>query len=269
MPLTVQDILKILEDFAPVNLAESWDNVGLMVGNPEQRVSSILLGLDPTEDLITEAVSSNANVIITHHPLIFHPLKSLNTNTATGQFIARAISHSISVISCHTNLDSTTGGVSDILAEGLGLEQTKPLTYSSSDLSCEQCGLGRVGIFSTPVTPDDFIDRLKNTCSPPWLLASGSRPSIITKAAVCGGSCSELAPQAKNAGAQVFVTAEVKHNIARWAEQENFWVIDAGHFSTEQPAIIALEVMLQKQLNELSETIPVHSAIQASPMQLI
>jgi len=235
MPATVKDILDIIEIIAPAKLAESWDNVGLMIGRPTAPVDKILLGLDPTPSLLDEATALDSNVVITHHPIIFHPLKSVQLEQPDGRFIDKAIRKKINIISCHTNLDSTSEGVSDALARQIGLEQTEPLVaYSSSE---NTMGLGRIGNLPTPIPPADFIERLKAACSPPWLLGAGSPPEQITRVAICGGSCSELAETALRHGAQVFVTAEVKHSIARWAEQAGLWIIDAGHFATENPAM--------------------------------
>jgi dinuclear metal center YbgI/SA1388 family protein len=248
MPPTVQDILNIIEKIAPASLAESWDNVGLMIGNHSDRVQSILLGLDPTLPLLDEAVSLGSNLLITHHPAIFHPLRSVTLDHPDGRFLSSALSRKMNVISCHTNLDAAHGGVSDCLAGRLGLTDIQPL--SCEDSHDTRTGLGRTGNFSEPVSPDDFIRRLKKACDPPWILTAGPQPEKIDRAAVCGGSCSELAESAMQAGAQVFVTAEVKHSVARWAEEAGMWVIDAGHFATENPAMSRLAHSLSRQADQ-------------------
>jgi dinuclear metal center YbgI/SA1388 family protein len=234
MPVTVQDILNIIETIAPADLAEEWDNVGLMIGDPAAPVHSILMGLDPTLPLLEEAGACGANLLITHHPFLFHPLKSINLGSPEGRFVEYALRHRINVIGCHTNLDSATEGVSDSLAGRLGLADTAPLVVRPGT---DQCGMGRIGGYREPVTADEFIVKLKGACSPPWLLATANRPASISRVAVCGGSCSELAATALEKGAQVFVTSEVKHSTARWAEQAGLWVVDAGHFATENQAL--------------------------------
>lgn len=246
MPPTVQDILDIIETIAPADLAESWDNVGLMVGNPSDEVRSILLGLDPTLPILAEAEALGANLAITHHPIIFHPLKSVHFEHPDGRFIHEAIRRHINVISCHTNLDAAVPGVSDALAGLLGLIDTEPL--APREINGVRTGLGRVGNLPAPVPAEEFIRLLRKACAAPWLLAAGPRPEKITRAAVCGGSCSDLAETALHAGAQVFVTAEVKHNIARWAEQTGMWIIDAGHFATENPGMNNLAMLLADHL---------------------
>ncbi|MDH3330435.1 MAG: Nif3-like dinuclear metal center hexameric protein, partial [Desulfobulbaceae bacterium] len=212
MPPTVQDILEIIETIAPASLAEEWDNVGLMIGNPSDQVHSILIGLDPTLQLLDEADALGSNLVITHHPIIFHPLKAVRLEQPDGRFINRAIRKNINVISCHTNLDSAITGVSDSLADILGLIDTEPLVAQDSDTL--QAGIGRIGNFPEPVSAGDFISQFKAACHPSWLLEAGLRPEKISRVAVCGGSCSELAETAMHSGAQVFVTAEVKHSVA-------------------------------------------------------
>lgn len=248
MRATVQDILNIIEKIAPANLAEEWDNVGLMIGNPSAPVEGVLVGLDPTPALLDEAAERKANLLITHHPFIFHPLKSVQLNRPDGFFIERAIRNNINVIGCHTNLDSAAEGVSRSLARKLGLADAGPMVaHPGSD----GCGLGCIGRYAEPVTGDGFADRLRKACSPPWLLATANKPARIECAAVCGGSCSDLAPLALEMGAQVFVTAEVKHSMARWAEAAGLWLIDAGHFATENQALAGFADKLAEELGDV------------------
>ena len=264
---TVQDLLNILNDIAADDLAEAWDNVGLLIGSPHHRITSVLLALDPTVELIDQAQNYGAELVITHHPAIFHPLKSLRTDQPVGNFISSALQAGISVIGCHTNLDSTRGGVSDVLAHTLGLVNTKPLV---ADKSCnDACGLGRIGNLETAVTPADFIAGLYNALSPPWLLEAGPRPERVGRVAVCGGSCSDLSETALQADADVFLTAEIKHAVARWAEEAGLWLIDGGHFATENPAMPALQQLLTHRLKQADMAVQIHSARQDPPLKLI
>ncbi len=268
MSPTVQDILDIIEKIAPASLAEPWDNVGLMIGNPSEQITSILLGLDPTLSLLDEAAALGTNLLITHHPVIFHPLKSVHLGQPDGRFLQKALNSKINIISCHTNLDSVVRGVSDSLAIQMGLTDTEPLAGQNSGEF--PTGLGRIGNFNKPISPDDFIKRLKAACSPPWILAAGPRPEKIERAAVCGGSCSELAELAQQSGAQVFVTAEVKHNIARWAEEAGLWIIDAGHFSTENPAMSHFARYLAREADKNFTGLEIKvTEKQAAPLQLL
>ena len=264
---TVQDILNILKVIAAEDLAETWDNVGLLIGSPQNRVTSVLIALDPTVDLIAQAQNIGAELVITHHPAIFHPLKTLRTDQPVGCFVSSAVQANITVIGCHTNLDSTPGGVSDVLAQALGLEKTEPLVAGNS---CNNaCGLGRIGNLKAAVPADTFITGIYEAPSPPWLLEAGPRPELVSRVAVCGGSCSDFAETALSAGADVFITAEVKHAVARWAEQAGLWLIDGGHFATENPAMPALQQMLADRLQQEDIAVQLHIARQDPPLKLI
>ncbi len=268
MALFIQDIIDILQKIAPVELAETWDNVGLLVGNPSAEAQSILVALDPSSALLDEAESKGANVVITHHPVIFHPLKALRTDRPTGNLLAAAAKKNIHLIACHTNLDSATGGVSDILASKLELQNTTPLIPQHNGTE-SSCGLGRIGQCKRPMTPAECIEQLRRACDAPWLLEAGCRPTQVNTIAVCGGSCSEFAETAMEAGADVFVTAEVKHSIARWAEEARFWIIDGGHFATEQLAIAPLQERLQQEISTRNLDNYVYGAQQSPPLTMV
>ena len=264
---TVRDFLTILQQIAPENLAEEWDNVGLLVGDPRQRVRRVLLALDPTSALIDQAAAGQFDLVVTHHPVIFRPLKTVRTDTPTGRFIAAALRGRMSVIACHTNLDAVQSGVSDHLAQSLGLTGIRPLVPSREE--CDpSCGLGRIGTLFEPVSAPAFLDRLRQACSPPWILEAGTRPEQVAMAAVCGGSCSDLAETALHQGADVFVTAEVKHSVARWAADAGLWLLDAGHFATEQSAMLIFRDMLLQHIAAHSLDITVDVAIQQPPLNL-
>jgi len=264
---TVQDILNILQDIAPDDIAETWDNVGLLIGSPHNRITSVLVALDPTVDLISQAENIRAELILTHHPAIFHPLKALRTDQPTGNFIRSALQANINVIGCHTNLDATPGGVSDVLASTLHLRDTEPLVAGKNGTA--SCGLGRIGNLADPLSPHMFISTIYAGISPPWLLEAGPRPERISRVAVCGGSCSDFAETALAAGADVFLTAEVKHAVARWAEEAGLWLIDGGHFATERPAMTALQYILADRINQSGLDVRLCVADQEPPLQLI
>ncbi len=267
MSATVQHLIDILQEIAPPSLAESWDNVGLLVGSDREAVRGVLLGLDPLPALLAEAERLDANLVITHHPAIFRPLPAIRTDHPAGRFIRHAISAGINVIGCHTNLDAAPGGVSDVLALRLGLEDVRPLVARDDGL--EECGLGRLGDLRPPLAAGAFLDRLRTALAPPWLLAAGPRPAQVRRVAVCGGSCSEFAENALRAGADVYITAEVKHATARWAEEAGLWIIDAGHFATENPAMAALQKRLQSALAERGMETEIHLARQEPPLRAV
>ncbi len=264
--VNVQDLLNILQHIAPDTLARNWDNVGLLVGSPYNRVTSVLLALDPLPSLIAEAQEYSAELIITHHPAIFHPLKSLRTDRPEGRFIAAALRAGISVIGCHTNLDAACGGVNDVLARALGLTEILPLVPEKDD---PICGMGRIGRLPVQVSAQVFLHRLREAVPFPWLLEAGPRPASVAQVAVCGGSCSDLTRTAYSAGADIFITSEIKHDVARLAEEIGMWLLDGGHFSTENPAMSGLMELLADRMNQAGMDVRLHLARQEAPLRLV
>jgi len=260
--ITVKDLLHELDEIAAFGLAEQWDNVGLMVGDPDHLIEGVLVALDPTEELLAEANECGADCIITHHPLIFNPLKAIYTNQPLGRFLSQALKNEISVIGCHTNLDQAVGGVNDVLASSLGMVATRPLapTVKSHDAADSEIGFGRVGRLAVTLSREVFIERLCVFFNLPTLRVAGQIPEKISTVAVCGGSGSELAEAAFAGGAQVYITGEVKHSTARWAEASGFCIIDAGHFATEKPVIESLVKTLESVFAEKKISIPVKSS---------
>lgn len=231
MTITVKDILDKINQVAPFSLAESWDNNGLIIGSPDSPVTRILVGLDPCLNMLDEAVSRDCNLVITHHPAIFKPLPSIDLSTPGGKFIQHALSNQISVIACHTNLDSAVDGVSDALGRAVGIQNMEPIIKSGSPL--EGTGMGRIGTVEEQ-EGHAFIQMMLAALELDSVQVAGSIPPSVKKVAVCGGSGSDLAPKAQSLGADIYITAEVKHSTARWAEEAGLCIVDGTHFSTEQ-----------------------------------
>lgn len=242
MTARVKDILDSLNTLAPFHLAEPWDNVGLLVGNPDREVTAILAGLDPTCALVDEAVALGANTIVTHHPIIFKPLTAIDTAVPSGHLLEKALSNRIAIIGCHTNYDNTAEGVSTVLARQLGLENLSPLVPAGAD----GIGLGRIGTFAAPLSAADFLTRVLDVLGLESVQMAGRLPDKITRVAVCGGSGSEFAEQARRVGADVYLSAEIKHNVAVWAGETGFCIIDGTHYATEKPAVGALVAQLEQ-----------------------
>jgi dinuclear metal center YbgI/SA1388 family protein len=254
MTATVQNILDILDTEAPFSLAESWDNVGLLVGNPQQLVTGVLAGLDPTNNLVNEAVERGCNVIITHHPVIFKPLTAINTGVPEGKLLEKALSNQIAIIGCHTNFDSAEEGVSDYLGQQLGVSNMIPLLTHSE--TSETTGIGRIGKLPGPVSAKEFLGRVLTSLNLPGVQLTGKLPEKIQTVAICGGSGSDLAPIAFKRGADVYISAEIKHATAIWANENNFCIIDGTHYATEKPAVSLLVKKLQQSNDNAGWEIP-------------
>ncbi len=355
--MTVNDILHIIEQRAPKELCWQGDNVGLQVGSPKQKVKKILVTLDVTEKVINEARKANANLIISHHPLIFTPLKSLTPEHRTSKLALMLVKADISLIAAHTNLDFTNNGVSIVLAERLGLQNIKVLApqkevlkkitvfvpvghvdavmqamsnagagaignYDSCSFQLQgtgtfrglggskpyigskgkterveevrlemivyswklnsvihamkaahpyeeiaydvyslenevnQMGAGAIGEMKRPMKLEMFLKHVGKVLRVPALRFTGKKNSTIKRVAVCGGSGSQLISNAIAAGADAYITADVKYHTFQDAE-EKIVLIDAGHYETESPVLQSLSAYLKENSFNRRERIPV------------
>jgi dinuclear metal center YbgI/SA1388 family protein len=245
-PVGLDRILGILEELAPPDLAEGWDNVGLMVGSPADPISGILVSLDATEEAVLAARQTGANLLLTHHPLLFKPLSAVNPSEPTGAVVVRAIQEKVAILAAHTNLDSAQGGVNDVLAGLLGLERTRPLVPSPDHAGA---GLGRLGEFEQSRTLGETAQMVKKALGVEAVRVVGSVDRPIRRVAVCGGSGGDLVSPAKAAGAELLLTGEIAHHRAREAEFLGLALIEAGHYATEIPVIPVLAGRIEKALN--------------------
>lgn len=234
----VKDILQFIETIAPTHLKMDWDNVGLLCGRGDQEVRTILVALDPFPHVCDEAVEVGADLLVTHHPLIFEPLKSVTDQTTIGQSIQKLIANNIAAINAHTNLDCAEGGVNDTLAERLGLTDI-------SVIGSEH--LLRVGSFQSTLLT--FLEHVKAKLNCQGLrYVDGGKP--VCRIAVGGGSCGSALPEVIAAGCDTFVTADVKYNQFWDAKAFGINLIDAGHFQTENPVCGVLAEKLQAAFPE-------------------
>ncbi len=347
MSIKCQVVMDSMDKIAPRILAESWDNVGLLIGSPAQNIERILVCLDVSEAVIERAVQEKYDLIIAHHPLIFKPIKNLRTDLPLGHMLSRLLKHDIAVYAAHTNLDTARGGVNDVLTELLLLKNVKPLdisyeeelvklavfvpveykdivqtaignagagqigNYSHCSFSVigagqflplaeakpfkGKCGvletvneirletilpakflnkvvkamlkvhpyesvgydvyslknkgnvegMGRIGELSEPTTIDEFAKTVKNALSTNQLRVVKSGNKVVRKVALCSGSGAEFIGKAAYAGADVFITGDVKYHEAQRAVEQGIHLIDAGHFGTEMPVVQVLAERLR------------------------
>jgi dinuclear metal center YbgI/SA1388 family protein len=233
----VTEVLALLEEIAPSQLAESWDNPGLQVGSPSQEITRILATLDPTPQAIRFAEERQAQLLLTHHPLIFKPLRSVDFSVFPGEVILEAARKGISVIAAHTNLDAAKGGLNDILAELLGLKNLEVLDElkPTMNASCE-VGLGRVGDLPNDLSLSELVDRVKEALGTKKLRILGDQRARVRRIAVVGGSGGSLLPLAKKKGADLLLTGDVGHHQALEARLLGIGLLDGGHFSMEKVA---------------------------------
>ena len=257
---TVAQIMNIMEEIAPRRLAEDWDNPGLLIGSPAQEIKKILVVLDVTERTVNMAVEVGAELIVSHHPLIFKPLKKIRTDLPAGKLLQRILQKNIAVFAAHTNLDSVEGGVNDVLANRLGLTKIRPLMQTPGG----EPGLGRIGELEQTTGIDEFVASLKDSLHLKNLrLISGNREKI-KKVALCGGSAAEFIDKAAMLGADVYVTGDIRYHDAQHAAELGIYAIDAGHFGTEYPIVDELTKKLKADCKSASLAVEIIADTEAT-----
>lgn len=258
MSLKVKDICSLLEQFAPVSLSEDYDNVGLMVGNTENTVSSIMIALDCTLAVIDEAIEKNCNLIISHHPLLFKKPSNITNETLQGTKIIKLIKSNISLYSSHTNLDSAIGGVNDKLVKILGfskaevIEPAISLKQSETNLINSSIpGIGRLVTLDHTILLCDLCEIVKEKLGIPVLRYVGEERKSIKKIAIITGSGSDYLAVSRELGADCIITGDITYHYASDYSEMNIAIIDAGHFFTEWPAFREFGLVIQAKIREL------------------
>ncbi len=243
----VADLAEFLETFAPAALAEPWDNVGLLVGRLEQPVMRVMTCLTITPESVSEAIAERADLIVTHHPLPFRPLKRLTGETPEGQMLLDLIGATIAVYSPHTAFDSAAEGINQRLAAGLELQDIVPLV-PTSELGQ---GAGRHGRLAKPCSLTDLTGLVKKLLGIPQAQAVGPLDRTVTQVAVACGSAGEFLTPAQAAGCDALVTGEVRFHTALEAEALGMGLVLAGHFASERFALDALAGVLARQFRDI------------------
>jgi dinuclear metal center YbgI/SA1388 family protein len=227
------DVLELLEEIAPSRLAEAWDNPGLQVGSYSQEIRKVFLALDPTLRTLRRAQDRDAQLLVTHHPLILKPLSRVDINIYPGEVIFEAVRGEISVVSAHTNLDVARGGINDILAGLLDLRDVTVLEEREGEYGVE---LGRIGDLPEPAGLSVVVERVKGILGSRNVNVAGKAVDRIRRLAVVGGSGGGLVSLAFDRGADLLLTGDVSYHQALEAEFLGIAMLDAGHFSTEKTA---------------------------------
>lgn len=241
----VADILGIMDGIAPRELAEGWDNPGLLIGRADAEVNAALLCVDATEQVISEARELGAELIIAHHPLMFRAIKQVRDDDPEGHVICEMIRGGLNMIAAHTNLDMAQGGVNDALAAALGLKDV------SAPEPLIRLGCVREAEFGE--LAECFADALGAR-----VLTYGGVKTRVSRVALCSGAGGSEIDAAARCGAQVFLTGEMKHSDIIRARQLGLCVICVGHFETERVVLSPLANGLQTRLNELQYKVKVY-----------
>ena len=237
--MTVKELYTFLNEKIPPSLSCPWDNDGMMCcPDPEATVKRVLVALDITADVVKAAVSGGYDLILSHHPLIFSPLRALNHDDPIAKKVIRLIRGGIAAFSFHTRLDAVKGGVNDLLAERLGLCNVAPFGVDGEEI-------GRIGELPQETTLSVFAASVKHATGAPFVtLSDAGRP--VRRVAVLGGSGSDDVLAAVRAGADTYLSGELKHNWLTEAPERSINLIAAGHFYTENQVCNRLcELVLQ------------------------
>ena len=239
--MKVREVTSVIEAFAPLSLQESYDNSGLIVGRYDDEVSKILLAVDVTEEVIDEAVEQGCDMIITHHPIIFQPVKRFNSASPAERCVEQAIRRGIVLYAAHTNLDSTPQGMSWRVAQILGLKNVEVMQATSSD----GAGFGVVGELNEATPSLDFMRQVMEKFGVKALRHSDIVKPEVKRVAICTGSGGSLIDVARASGADIYLTADLKYND--FMRHENSIILaDMGHFESEYCAIELLFDILSK-----------------------
>ena len=234
---TVKDIFDFIGTVAPSYMKENWDNVGLNCGRMDKEVTTILVALDPFEGVCKEAADMGANLLVTHHALLWNP-GFITDETQQGKNTLFLIEKGIPCINAHTNLDCAPGGVNDTLAQVLGLTDVKVVNPVGTDAQGREYGLLRSGTVE-PQALEPFLQHVKDVLGCPGLRYADGGKSVH-KVCVGGGACGSELMEAYEAGCDTFVTADVKYNQFWDSKDLGMTIIDAGHFYTENPVVKVL-----------------------------
>jgi dinuclear metal center YbgI/SA1388 family protein len=271
---TLGQVLVAVEELWPASLAEEWDSVGPVVGRPQREVKRIMFAVDPTLEVVADAVARGTDLLITHHPLLLRPVNSVAATGFKGEAVHLLIESGCALVTAHTNADSAIGGVSDVLADIFGLTDTQPLAPSKDGLPEE--GIGRVGMLPEPLQLHEFASRVFSAMPAVagGVRVAGERAGIVRKVAVCGGAGDSLFDAVRASEADVYVTADLRHHPASEAREAALngkpYLIDVSHFASEWLWLPTAADALKNVLHDLGHDVEVAvSAINTDPWDFI
>jgi len=254
--IRLQNIFDLLEEMAPSSLAEEWDTVGLQIGNADLAAKGVIVALDPSLNAIEATAEEGFNLLLTHHPLFFGNINSIDMATAFGKSIKAAVDHNVTIFSAHTNLDSARGGLNDMLADILRIYNSLPLKPLRRS-ALGNAGLGRIGEMRDAVRLEEVASSVKERLGLNAIRVMGNYDAELRTVAICAGSGGDLLEDAFNYGADLYMTGDIKYHHARKAEELGIALIDFGHFSSEKRAMKSFAHRIGQELRAMDIRIPV------------
>lgn len=270
-------MIQLMEKMAPPFLAESWDNCGLQVGSLQWTVRKVWVALDPLYLVLSAAAEQGVDLLITHHPLIFKPLKSIDLDTQEGKAIAVALKAQMAIYAAHTNLDSAKNGINDVLAHKIGLKDLEPLVPAKPDDAHDDeiagggsAGMGRMGRVDQSTTVMNFAQEIKTRLGLTQIKVAGKTDRPVRRVAVCSGSGGSLLSNFLASGADLFVSGDLRYHDARAIEEAGRALIDIGHFASEHLMVDALYHHLDRAVSRAGWAVEVAPCrIEQDPFKLI
>ncbi|MCL2234214.1 MAG: Nif3-like dinuclear metal center hexameric protein [Firmicutes bacterium] len=251
--MLIKELTKIIEDFAPskYQYVELDDNIGLIVGDENESITKVICCLDVTESVINEAIKENANLIISHHPVIYRPIRNITAQTPQGRKLQKAIKHGISIYSAHTNLDFCPDGINDYCMKVLGLVSTEVLCETKNNVP-----FGRIGILEKEIKIDDFVSQVEKIFNDKVKVVPSENSKTVKKIALLnggGGGDTFLIDEAVKSGCDTLMTADVPHHNAIHALEMGLNLIEPAHYSMEHIFIPELVRILKEKTNNKIE----------------
>lgn len=231
--MKIKTLIKKLGKEFPINLAETWDNVGLLVGDENREITKVQISLDATEEVIDHAIEVGANLIITHHPMIFSGLKNITSKNFMGRKILKLIENKIAVYSMHTNLDSAKGGLNEYIAIKLEAKNPKILEEKKDIDRVSLGGLGRIYSLETPTELGEYLEFVKEKLDLKSVKVVGDLGRKIKKIAVVNGSGASYLNKVEKLGVDLFITGDIKYHEGLDAREMGMALFDIGHYESE------------------------------------
>ncbi|MEG1257022.1 Nif3-like dinuclear metal center hexameric protein [Clostridium sp.] len=258
MVAKIEDIMNIMENVAPVNLKESYDNVGLMVGDREAEVHKVLVALDCTVDVIEEAKSIGAELILTHHPLLFRKPKTITTDTLQGKKIISLIKNHIGLYSSHTNWDSVSGGLNDTFVRFLGFNSGEIIDKNPNN---DKSGIGRIINLQEEKTLEEIIDMIKEKLNLEFLRFSGDLKKTIKRISIVNGSGEDYLDKSYEMGADLVITGDTTYHFVSDYSEMGLSIIDVGHFNSEWPVVVELSKLVKEAVKAMDVEVVISKVV--------
>ena len=257
-----QEIIELLEEHSPPEYALSMDNVGLLAGRRQKEVGKLLIALDPTDSVIEQAKRQNADMLLTHHPLIFSPRKSVTEDDIVGRRLVKLIQSDISYYAMHTNFD--VRGMAELSAKKLELKNVCVLEETEHGEQGPE-GIGRCGTLKEAMTLRELAEFVKKSHGIDYVRVCGDLEDAVTRVAISGGSGKSMVAPALKAGVQVLISGDLDHHTVLDAKAEGLHMIDAGHYGTEKMFV----PYMKQYLHERTEGLEIMEAVEQDPYTII